>query len=263
MGRWDGDTRLHVTERFVRAVARLIDVTSPVLLIGATRSTGLLAARVLQQRNVPVRILARNPAAARETLDGDVEIVSGDVTKKDTLVSAFRDVSHVVFTAGVRSGRFAREAVVKATEYEGVLNTIAAARFQEFGGRFVYMTSIGVTRQSIFASALNVWKGNTMLWRRRAEQAIRSSGLDYTVVRVAFLLNWTARQRAIRVSQDESPLTIRECIARGDVAEALVEALFHPNTVRTTFEVKWDKGLRRSNWPALFNGLKPDEPGAD
>lgn len=231
----------------------------PVLLIGATRSTGLLAARILRQREIPVRILARNPAAARETIGRDVEIVSGDVTKKDTLVSAFHGVSHVVFTAGVRSGRFAREAVVKATEYDGVLNTIAAASVQDFRGRFVYMTSIGVARRSMFASALNVWKGNTLLWRRRAEDAIRSSGLDYAIVRVAFLLNRPAHQRAIRVSQDESPLTFCECIARGDVAEALVEAVFHPNTARTTFEIKWDKGPRRSNWSALFRGLKSDE----
>ena len=232
----------------------------PVLLIGATRSTGLLAARVLQQLKVPVRILARNPAAARETLGRDAEIVFGDVTKKETLLSAFDDVSHVVFTAGVRSGRFAREFVVKATEYDGVLNTIAAARLQDFRGRFAYMTSIGIRRRSIFASALNVWKGNTLLWRRRAEDAIRCSGLDYVIVRVAFLLNRPVHQRVIRVSQDESPLTLRECIARGDVAEALVEALFHPNTVRTTFEIKWGKVSGRSNWSALFDGLKPDQP---
>ena len=232
----------------------------PVLLIGATRSTGLLAARVLQQRKVPVRILARNPAAAREIIGTDAEIVFGDVTKKETLVSAFHGVSQVVFTAGVRSGRFAREAVVKATEYDGVLNAIAAARVQGFRGRFVYMTSIGVRRRSIFASALNVWKGNTLLWRRRAENAIRFSGLDYAIVRVAFLLNRPAHQRAIRVSQDESPLTFRECIARGDVAEALVETLFHPNTARTTFEIKRDKGPSRSDLSVLFNGLKSDQP---
>ena len=178
------------------------------------------------------------------------------------MVSACHDVRHIVLTAGVRSGRFAREAVVKATEYDGVLNTIAAARLQEFHGRLVYMTSIGVTRQSMFASVLNVWKGNTLLWRPRAEEAIRASGLDYAIVRAAFLLNRPAHQRAVHVSQEESPLTFRECIARGDVAEALVEALFHPNTGRTTFEIKWDKGPRRSNWSTLFSGLRSDDPHA-
>jgi uncharacterized protein YbjT (DUF2867 family) len=230
----------------------------PVLLIGATRSTGLLAARVLQQRKIPIRILARNPAAARSAVSQDVEIVPGDVTKKDTLVPAFQGVSHIVFTAGIRSGRFAREAVVKATEYDGILNTIAAAHLQDFRGRFVYMTAIGVTRQSMFASALNIWKGNTLLWRRRAEEAIRSSGLDYTVVRVAFLLNRAGRRHAIHVSQGEAPLRLPECIARADVAEVLVDTLFHANTARTTFEIKWDKGPPQSNWSALLDDLKRD-----
>lgn len=233
---------------------------NPVLLIGATRSTGLLAARALRRRQIPIRILARRPAAVREAMGPDARIVFGDVTKRDTLESAFHGVSHVVFTAGVRSGRFARESVVKATEYDGVLNTIAAAHCQDFSGRFVYMTSIGVRRRSMFASALNVWKGNTLLWRRRAEDAIRSSGLDYVIVRAAFLLNQPAHQRAIHVRQDESSLTFHECIARGDAAEALVEAVFHPNTARTTFEIRWGEGPRQSDWSALFNGLRPDEP---
>jgi uncharacterized protein YbjT (DUF2867 family) len=120
------------------------------------------------------------------------------------------------------------------------------------------MTAIGVTRESMFASALNIWKGNTLRWRRRAEDAIRASGLEYTVVRVAFLLNWAGRRRAIHVSQGEAPLKLPDCIARADVAEVLVEALFHPNTARTTFEIKWDKGPPPSNWSALLNELKPD-----
>jgi uncharacterized protein YbjT (DUF2867 family) len=188
------------------------------------------------------------------------EIVAGDITRKQTLVPAFAGTSHVIFTAGVRSGRFARESVVRATEYDGVLNTIEAARAHNFRGRFVYMTSIGVTRQSLFVTGLNIWKGNTILWRRRAEDAIRSSGLDYTIVRAAFLLNRPPHQRAICVRQAESALTLHECIARADVAEALVAAVYHPDASRTTLEVKWDRGPRQqSSWPELLNGLRPDQ----
>jgi uncharacterized protein YbjT (DUF2867 family) len=146
-----------------------------------------------------VRVLARNPAAAARRLSPQTDIVHGDVTKKETLVVAFEGVSHLIFTAGVRSARFARQSVVKATEYEGVLNTIETARARRFGGRFVYMTSIGVRRKSLFAAGLNMWKGNSMFWRCRAEDAIRSSGLDYTIVRAAFLLNRPANRRAICV----------------------------------------------------------------
>ena len=190
-----------------------------VLVIGGTRSTGLHAVHALQRKGIPVRVLARDPASALEGVSPDAEVVAGDVTRKETLVPAFAGVSQLIFTAGVRSGRFARQSVVRATEYEGVLNTIDAARAQNFRGRFVYMTAIGVTRRSLFASGLNLWKGNTFRWRRRAEDAIRSSGIDYTIVRAAFLVNGPAHRRAICVRQDESPLTFHECIGRSDVAE--------------------------------------------
>ncbi len=235
-----------------------------VLVIGGTRSTGLHAVRVLQNRGIPVRVLSRNPAVALENLGQYPEIVPGDITRKETLIPAFAGVSHLIFTAGVRSAHFARQSVVKATEYEGVLNTIEAARAQDFHGRFVYMTSIGVTRKSVFVVGLNIWKGNTILWRRRAEDAIRSSGLDYTIVRAAFLLNRPPDQRAICVRQSESALTLHECIARADVAQALVAAAYHSDASRTTFEVKWDRGPRQlSSWPELLNGLQPDGALAD
>jgi hypothetical protein len=64
------------------------------------------------------------------------------------------------------------------------------------------MTSIGVTRQSLFVTGLNIWKGNTILWRRRAEDAVRSSGFDYTIVRAAFLLNRPPNQRAMQADAE-------------------------------------------------------------
>jgi len=229
-----------------------------VLVIGGTRSTGLLAVGRLRDAGIPVRVLARNPAAASRRLGPDIEIVSGDIRRLESLLPAFDGVRSVIFTAGARSGRFARRSTVKATEYIGVLNTLEAGRVRQFPGRFVYMTSIGVRRRSLFALALNLWKGNTLQWRRLAEDAIRSSGFDYAIVRAAFLLNRAGRERGILVTQAESPLTLREAIARSDVADALVEALYHPRATRATFEVKWTTGPRKNTYAELFAGLKPD-----
>jgi uncharacterized protein YbjT (DUF2867 family) len=231
---------------------------NPVLVIGGTRSTGLLAARLLVARGVAVRIMARDPEAALQRVGAGFDIIRGDVTMPQSLNAAFDGASDLIFTAGVRSGRFARQSVVKATEYVGVVNTIAAARAERFTGRFVYMTSIGVRRKSMFASALNLWKGNTLRWRQRAEEEIRASGLDYSIVRAAFLLNRAPRQKEIAVRQVESPLTFHEAIARADVAEALVEAVYHPCASRATFEVAWRRGARTASWTRLFDSLKPD-----
>jgi len=231
----------------------------PVLIIGGSRATGLHAAHMLRARGVPVRVLARDPAAAASRVGASIEIVRGDITQPGTLHPALRGVGDLIFTAGVRSLHFAREAIVKATEFEGVVNTIRAAQDQGFRGRFVYMTAIGARRRSFLAFALNVWKGNTLVWRRHAEDALRSSGLDYTIVRAAVLLNRPAHQHAIAVTQDESPLTFREHIGRADVAEAMVESLHHPTTSRATFEIKWTRGPRTFSWSQLYSSLHPDD----
>src|SRR5262245_32236010 len=110
-----------------------------ILVIGGTRGTGLLIARLLQAQRARVRVLARDPARARTLLGGDVHIVPGDITKPETLPRAMEEVEHIIFTAGCRSGHPASEARIKATEYDGVLNTLAATRRAGVAGRFLYM----------------------------------------------------------------------------------------------------------------------------
>src|SRR5690349_17816101 len=161
----------------------------PVLVIGGTRGTGLLIARLLCQRSQRVRVLARDHKRAASLFDSSVEIVEGDLTKPETLAPAIRGARHLIFTAGCRSGYPVREPRVKAVEFDGVVQTVAAARHVAFAGRFLYMTSSGVMTQNLATRCLNLWKGNTLVWRRRVEDEIRASDLDYTVIRTGVLLN--------------------------------------------------------------------------
>ena len=233
-----------------------------VLIIGGSRGTGLLIAQRLMRDGIAVRVLARNPIEARAQLGPACEIVAGDLTKPDTLPRPIEGTSHIVFTAGRRSGRPTSEKNIRETEYLGVVNTLAAARQVGFSGRLLYMTSSGVTSRSFFAWALNVYKGNTLLWRRRAEEAIRDSALDYTIIRAGVLLNRPAGQRAIRITQETLSLSLRYRIARADVAEVFVAALSHPNASRATFDVVWGHGPRHDSLPAQLGKLHPDERSA-
>src|SRR5205809_2550748 len=122
-----------------------------VLVIGATRGTGLLIANLLVQRGYRVRAVARNEGEAKRKLAAQVEVVAADVTKPDTVRVAVKDVDHIIFTAGVTK-RPAGEQIVIATEYDGVRNTLAAGEQAGLGGRFLYMTSIGVARSSLAAT---------------------------------------------------------------------------------------------------------------
>jgi uncharacterized protein YbjT (DUF2867 family) len=187
-----------------------------------------------------------------------VEIAGGDLTDAATLLPAVEGVRHIVFTAGCRSGRPAAERKIRATEYEGVLHTLDAGRRTGFSGRFLYMTASGALRPSLAATFLNLYKGNTLVWRLRAEEAIRASGLPYTIVRAGVLLNRPGGQHEIRVTQQPLPLSPRYRIARADVAQAFVAALEHPRTRRTTFEIVWGRGSRRESWTTLLDRLSPD-----
>ncbi len=228
-----------------------------VLVVGGTRGTGLLIVQLLLRDGYRVRVLARNPAQASARLGSAVEVIPGALTRPETLARAVQGVTHVIFTAGVAVGP-AREKLIIATEYEGVLQTLAAAREEGFSGRFLYMTSIGVTRGSLTGALLNLVKGNTLRWRRRVEEELRASGVDYTIIRAGFLLNSPGGGRAVEVSQEAHPLAPRYRIARADVAETFVEALKRPSTSRTTFDVVWGPGSRREAWDVLFGRLKRD-----
>ncbi len=219
-----------------------------VLVIGGTRGTGYLIVNLLPRDGYRVRTLARKGADAKEKLGPAVEIVEGDITKLESLPGAMQDVDHIIFTAGVTQ-RPADEPLVRATNYEGVKNTLAAARDAGFNGRFLYMTTLGVTKSSPAATLLNLVIRNTTK---------RRSGLDYTVIRAGILTNSPGGQRAIEVSQDDYPLAFNYRISRADVAEVFVQALKHPITRRTTFDVVWARGSQRKGWDTLFGQLKPD-----
>ena len=139
-----------------------------------------------------------------------------------------------------------------------MLKTLAAARQLGFTGRFLYMTSSGVMTRSLTTRCLNLWKGNTLVWRKRVEREIRASGVDYTAIRTGVLLNRPGGQHVIEVTQQLLPLAWRYRIARADVAEVFLAALKHRKASRTTFEVVWGPRGRAEALNRLLDGLQPD-----
>ena len=231
---------------------------NPIVVIGGSRGTGLLIAQLLSRRGQPVRVPARNPARALERLGAGFDVVAADLTQPQALRAAVANARAIILTAGVPSGMPARERIVRATDYDGVRNVIAAARHSGFTGRLLYLDSCGVTRPSLSATFLNLIKRNTLRWRRPAEEAIRASGMDYTIIRVGFLLNRPGGQRQLLVTQDDLSLAPRYHIARADVADVFVAALDTPAASRATFDVVWAKGPPTTPPKELLTRLRPD-----
>lgn len=234
-------------------------MTAPVLVIGGARGAGLRIVERLVAQGRAVRVMARDRAATALRMPAGVDVVAGDLTRPETLDAAVEGVRHVVFTAGAPSGRYAPEALVKATDHDGVVHTLAALAQAGFGGRLVYLDSMGVTRPSLSAMLINLLKGNTLVWRRRAEAAIRASGLDYTIIRVGFLTDAPGGRDDIAVVQAPLPLSPRHRIAREDLARAFVAALDHPAASRATFEITAAKGPP-GDLDAKLAQLAPDDP---
>jgi uncharacterized protein YbjT (DUF2867 family) len=228
-----------------------------ILIIGGTRGTGQLITRRLADDGFHLRLLAHNAERARAQFDRSVEIVRGDVTDPRTLAPAIADMDHLIYTAGVTK-RPAAEAIIRATEFDGVLNTIAAAREIGFSGRFLLMGAIGTTRTSLISSLLNFIKGNTLQWRRRAERALRDSGLEYTIIHAGILVDGPAGARPIEVSQHHYPMRWRHRISRADAAEVFARALLHPSARNATFDAVWARDGRIPELERQFEELQPD-----
>jgi uncharacterized protein YbjT (DUF2867 family) len=226
-------------------------------VIGGTRGTGALMIQRLLQDGERVRALARNAAQAREKLGAAVEVVEGDITRPESLPGAMQEVDQIIFTAGVSGGRVG-EPLVRATTYDGLRHTLAAAKETGFRGRFLYMSTVGVTTPSPAAAVLNLIKRNILKWRKQAEEEIRSSGIDYTIIRAGMLTNAPAGRRAIEIGQSGYPLAFQYRISRADVAEVFVQALAHPETRRARFNVVGVSGSPREEWRLRFSALKQD-----
>jgi uncharacterized protein YbjT (DUF2867 family) len=228
---------------------------SKVLVIGATQGTGEIIVRLLLEDKNEVRIFARNEAKAREKFGVKVEIVAGDLQNPTAMPEAVKNVDHIIFTAGVTKRPCGEDLIIN-TEFEGIKKTIEATKDTGFDGKFLFLSSIGVTNGNWASWLLNKVKGNALKWRLAMEDEIRRSGFDYTIIRAGFLMNGEAGSKPIELSQNEYPLYFRYRIARADVAKIFIEALKDENANRKTFDGVW--GKEKGDLNDLFINLKED-----
>mgnify|MGYP002387854764 FL=1 len=89
---------------------------------------------------------------------------------------------------------------------------------------------------------MNLFVGNYAKWKKRGEDLVRQSGLDYTVVRPTWLADEESDSEStaerVGVSQGDKISVMKTRVSRKDVAEVCVEALLHREaTSKVTFEL--------------------------
>jgi uncharacterized protein YbjT (DUF2867 family) len=218
-----------------------------VLVAGATGGTGRLVVAQLQEQGYGVRALVRDAASAAEKLGPDIELFVADVRDPESLVPVFEGVTRVVSAIGAseKEGPNSPEYV----DYGGNKNLIDAAvtaRVQQF----VFVSSMGVTHED---HVLNRIFGNVLIWKMKAEDYLRASGIAYTVVRPGGLHDKPGGEQMVIFEQVDIVKTV--AISRADVAAVCVAALMYPEAQNKTFAVFSIKKPAEANWQKKFAAL--------
>src|SRR5215211_255835 len=197
-----------------------------VAVAGGHGQVGLRLLRLLADRGDRARGLIRNPDHAADLEHEGAEPVVCDLEGDDDVAAAIAGADAVVFAAGAGPGSGAERK--RTMDLGGAVKLIEAAK-QNGISRYVIVSSMGAddppSGDQVFAVYLQA--------KAAADQALRESGLEFTIVRPGGLTNDPGTGR---IEAAES-LGRRGQIPRDDVAATLVAVLDEPATVGKTFEV--------------------------
>ena len=225
-----------------------------VLVTGATGRTGSLVMQMLQQRPDDFEVcgFARSEAKARELFDSVEGFFFGDVTHPSSFASALSGVNAlVILTSAVPQMKanfqpgekpefeFAPGGTPEAVDYEGQKHQIdlaIAARVEQI----ILVGSMGGTNENHPLNRLG--NGNILVWKRKAEQYLIDSGIDYTIIRAGGLLDKPGGARELLVGKNDALLNdslngIPTSIPRADVATVVVQALLEPKARNKAFDL--------------------------
>ncbi|XP_042439740.1 uncharacterized protein At2g34460, chloroplastic-like [Zingiber officinale] len=210
-----------------------------VFVAGSTGRTGRRIVEQLLSRGYGVRAGALDLDKARGSLpkDSNVEFVRADVTGgSEQLAEAIGDADAVICATGFRYS-WDIFAPWKVDNF-GTVNLVEACR--KIGvNRFILVSSIlvnGAAMGQVLNPAyivLNVF-GLTLIAKLQAEQYIRRSGINYTIIRPGGLRDEPSSGNIVMEPED----TLYEgSISREQVAEVAVEALFCPDAFFKVVEI--------------------------
>jgi uncharacterized protein YbjT (DUF2867 family) len=250
-----------------------------VLVTGATGRTGSLVVQKLQQRpkDFEVVALARSEAKAKELFDTTDGFFFGDINQSSTLNAAFSGVQClVIVTSAVPQIKatsqpgerpefgFEPGGTPEEVDFIGQKHQIDAA-IAAGVEHIVLVGSMGGTNENHPLNQLG--NGNILVWKRKAEQYLIDSGIDYTIIRAGGLLDKAGGVRELLVGKDDEflnhpPNGIPTSIPRADVAEMVVQALQTPNARNKAFDIiskpeEDSSTVITTNFEALFGQTTP------
>jgi uncharacterized protein YbjT (DUF2867 family) len=198
-----------------------------IALFGATGGTGRqVLAQALEQGH-RVKALVRTPAALAGSREG-LTIVAGDVLDPTPVAACIQGADAVICVLGTRTGADPIEAAGTAV--------ILAAMQQQGVRRLIAVTSMGVGDSAdqvplFFKVLMKITLKKIMAAKEEQERQIRSSGLDWTIVRPGGLTDGP-RTGHYDFGLDKSIVARR--LSRADVADFVLRQLTEDRFLRQT-----------------------------
>lgn len=225
---------------------------------GASGGVGKAIVERLALEGVPTKALVRDPYKAASSLPGPergVELRQIDVTQYMGIPEALQETDVLLIAIGTKPaldpfGPF-------NVDYQGTVNLITAAK-QAGVKKVVLVTSVG-TDEPFFP--LNLLWG-VLFWKKRAEEALQRSGLDYTIIRPGGLVDAARGSHKMGGIVAAGPNTFGlppksqpGSILRRQVADICVEALVEDAAKNRVFEVVTQTGAPQRSIPDLFESV--------
>jgi uncharacterized protein YbjT (DUF2867 family) len=223
-----------------------------VVVAGATGRTGSGIVAELAADGYAVIALARDPSKVTESRP-NVKWLTGDVRDIDALKRAINGATYVVSAIGTvnNTGPNAPEFV----DFAGTRNLVDAAK--NAGVKHFVLIGSGRTGPHIDHST-RATMGYTRYFKTKGEEYLKASGVPYTILGAAGLLEKPADQMGVRffsrIEYDATTKSTDEMvvIAIADIAKVVEAALKDPAARNKAFAVMNDAKLRAGAWRTTF-----------
>ena len=196
-----------------------------VLVAGGHGKIAMRLLRLLAERGDKARGMIRKPEQAADLEPIGAEPVICDIEAVDDISEHVADSDAVVFAAGAGPGSGPERK--RTVDLGGALKLIAACEATGVA-RYLMISAMGVDRPGLYGPEMKPYADA----KREADDALRGSGLEYTIVRPGGLSDDPGTGR-ITVGTDLD----RGQVSRDDVAATLVAVLDEPRTSGLTFDL--------------------------
>jgi uncharacterized protein YbjT (DUF2867 family) len=199
---------------------------STVAIAGGHGKIAMLLGRALAERGDAVRGLIRNPDQADDLRAAGIEPVLCDLEGDGDVAAAVRGADAVVFAAGAGPG--SGDARKSTMDRGGAVKLIDAAKAEGIS-RYLIVSAMGADKAPEDGAE---GFGAYLRAKFEADEAVRASGLDYTVVRPGGLTD-DEGTGLVQIAAS----TGRGQIPRADVAAVFVACLDKPATIGKSFDL--------------------------